>query len=168
LNVPCDGNAAFTGQSVLDDVASSYNATWVPNVNGRPFTSPTVVTFEYAGGKIECTPAMKSMGGAPDRPASLRLEVATTFNSANGVLAESLTGTVTRFFGSSIVTFNGSIAEAEKKGTLELLPMPGYTIRVAFAGDLGNPDPTSLTGSVIQQGMSGSMGQVKNLGAFQQ
>jgi hypothetical protein len=133
----------------------------------RPQTSPTAVELEYAGGKIECTRATRNTGGgAPDREATLSLEVRMDVTSQDGVLAETMTGSVSRGV-STRLAFGGSIPAGDKKGTLELVPMPGYVISLAISGSIGRTAPDALEGDVGQRGTQGNMGQVRSLGTLQ-
>lgn len=131
---------------------------------GRPFTSATSVAFKGdAGAKVECIPGG---GDGGSRLTLLKVEVVMTVKSLNGALNEIVPTVLSRYYQDPIVGFDGSIAETEKKGTLELSPVPGFTLREVFSGTLG-PGATTLAGTVTQRATMGAMTQVKTLGSLQ-
>jgi hypothetical protein len=156
----CDGVAGLTGQSVLDGLQPTYAATFT--YQGGASTALTITT-RYAGGPITCHPALISMGGPPDTPAWVEVQMQITFATANGAFNESFSTPVDWHF-TTTRDFDAPVPASAIKGTYKPTLTGFATIDISFGGSFSG---TTTTGIVVEQGMNGNMGQTSRAGSWQ-
>lgn len=160
LDELCD--ETLSGQDVLDSIASEYAATLTYTDDSS--TTGATITVSYGGGPILCQPAMKAPpgSGAPDRPASVLLQVTLSFKTEDGAFDETLIATVESFTAGS-ATLDGSLPAAFLSGTYEPTLTDVDSVDIAFGGQL---TPDSSSGNVMQQGTADGVGRTAPVGMW--
>jgi hypothetical protein len=160
LSDVCDGVSGLTGQSVLDGLKPTYAATF--SYQGGASTALSITTH-YAGGPITCHTHTISTGGPPDTPAWVEVQMQMTFVTADGAFDESFSTPIGAHF-TTTLGFNAPVPASAIKGTYKPTLTGFATVDIAFAGSFSG---ATTTGTVMEQGMSGNVGQVMRAGSWQ-
>jgi hypothetical protein len=158
LDQPCGDAGTLTARNAIDGLLKVYTSTYTPSVGSG---GPTALTIgvAYDQGAVTCTPGTCSMGQDPACfPASLAIDLAMTFKTADGTFNEAFTATVNESRLGDGVGFTGAIPATQLEGTYKVTTGTPSQVTVMFEGNLNYPKVGETQGIIDEESATVSAG----------